>query len=128
MEKLIPAFSHKNWRVREEMLYCLQDAILRYGVGGSALNNSQLMLAKFIPSIVASLSDPNSQVRDTAMTTLIEIYKHVGEKLRQDISKKHTNIPAQKYALQFCNDLFLFLSLNNNSNNRMIDYLLLHIE
>jgi CLIP-associating protein 1/2 len=95
LEKLIPAFSHKNWRVREEMCYCLQDAILRYGVG-SSLVNSQLMLSKFIPPLMALISDPNSQVRDTAMSTLVEIYKHVGEKLRQDISKKHTNIPAQK--------------------------------
>jgi CLIP-associating protein 1/2 len=82
------------------MCFCLQYAISRYGVGNSVANG-QLMLSKFIPPLIASISDPNSQVRDTAMSTLVEIYKHVGEKLRQDISKKHTNIPTQKLQTLF---------------------------
>ncbi|XP_076330986.1 CLIP-associating protein 1-A-like [Tachypleus tridentatus] len=50
---------------------------------------------KMMPSVVKLLSDPNLQVRETASHTIIEIYKHVGEKVRQDLTKRQ-NIPAAK--------------------------------
>lgn len=87
-EKLLPAFSHKNWRVREEILKCLQLTLERYGA-------QSLTLSKLMPAIIKLVGDPNSQVRDTAVNTLVVIYRHVGEKVRNDITKKH-NLPATR--------------------------------
>lgn len=41
------------------------------------------------------LSDPTVTVRDTALSTLVDLYKHVGEKLRIDIQKKNL-VPAAR--------------------------------
>ncbi|XP_067131024.1 CLIP-associating protein 1-A-like isoform X3 [Centruroides vittatus] len=87
-EKLLPAFSHKNWRVREEILKCLQLTLEKYG-------SQSLTLSKLMPAIIKLVGDPNSQVRDTAVNTLVEIYRHVGEKVRIDITKKHS-LPAAR--------------------------------
>lgn len=51
----------------------------------------------FISPIVILLGDPTVAVRDAAFQTLIEIYKHVGDRLRQDLRKKE--LPAQKLAI-----------------------------
>lgn len=42
------------------------------------------------------LGDPTGVVREAAFQTLIEIYKHVGDRLRNDLSKK--SVPAGKLA------------------------------
>ena len=41
-----------------------------------------------MPSIVKCLSDPTPAVRDNAFQTLVEIYRHVGEKVRADLEKR----------------------------------------
>lgn len=87
-DKLISAFGHRNWKVREEAMLCLKETLLRYGA-------HSLLLSKLMPAIVKLLSDPHSQVRDTAVSTLIEIYKHVGDRVQHDLSKKY-NIPSPK--------------------------------
>lgn len=46
-------------------------------------------LSKFISHIVKLLSDPTATVRDTAFNTLVDLYKHVGEKLRIDLQKRN---------------------------------------
>ncbi|XP_071943442.1 CLIP-associating protein 1-B-like isoform X4 [Antedon mediterranea] len=89
-ERLMKAFVHKNWRVREEVLHCLQQTINIYGAGS-------LVLSKLVPSICKLLGDPNSQVRDTAINTLVEIYRHVGEKVRVDLGKK--GIPSSRLSI-----------------------------
>jgi CLIP-associating protein 1/2 len=48
-----------------------------------------------VPSIVKCLSDPTPAVRDTAFQTLVEIYRHVGEKVRADLEKRG-NVPPAK--------------------------------
>lgn len=48
-----------------------------------------------MPSIVKCLSDPTPAVRDTAFHTLVEIYRHVGEKVRVDLEKRG-NVPPAK--------------------------------
>ncbi|UXI17980.1 U6 snRNA-associated Sm-like protein LSm2 [Sarcoptes scabiei] len=95
LEKLMPAFTHKNWKAREEICLFLQQCLLRYGVVGST--NGQLYVSKFVSSLVTLVSDPNVQVRDTSMTTLVEIYKHVGDRLRNEILRKHANMQQHKY-------------------------------
>ncbi|XP_075676762.1 CLIP-associating protein isoform X3 [Dermatophagoides pteronyssinus] len=95
LEKLMPAFSHKNYKVREEICLFFQECLLRYGVFGST--NGQLYVSKFIAPLINLMSDPNSQVRDTSMTTLVSVYKHVGDRLRNEIMRKYSNqMPAQK--------------------------------
>ncbi|XP_077561916.1 CLIP-associating protein 1-B-like isoform X5 [Haemaphysalis longicornis] len=93
LEKMMPAFGHKNFRIREEVLLCLQDTINLYGA-------QNLSLMKFMPLIAKLLGDPNSQVRDAAFHTLVVIYTHVGEKVRLDLGKKY-GIPAAKLQALF---------------------------
>lgn len=91
-DKLTPAFAHKNGRIREEVLTTLVTTINEHGV-------QSLLVSRLIPSIVKSLSDPMSTVRDAAFNTLVEIYRHVGERLRQDLNKKHPVPPSKLPAL-----------------------------
>ncbi|XP_071154262.1 CLIP-associating protein 1-A-like isoform X18 [Mytilus edulis] len=86
-ERLMGAFNHKLWHVREGVLICLQNTLNLYGARCLSLN-------KIVPSICKLIEDQNSQVRDEAVNTLCEIYRHVGEKVRQDMAKK--GIPAPK--------------------------------
>lgn len=53
-------------------------------------------MSKFTPDIVKLLSDPISTVRDTAFNTLVDLYKHVGEKLRADLQKRNL-VPQGKW-------------------------------
>ncbi|XP_031566789.1 CLIP-associating protein 1-like isoform X2 [Actinia tenebrosa] len=90
LEHLVPAFSHKAWRVREEVLHCLVRTLTSFGA-------SHITVSKFVPYICKLLGDPNSQVRERAIETLVEIYRHVGEKVRIDLSKK--GIPSSRLSL-----------------------------
>ncbi|KAK8391267.1 hypothetical protein O3P69_017127 [Scylla paramamosain] len=87
-ERLIPAFSHKNGKVREEVMNCLQNTLNNHGA-------SSVTVSRLVPHIVKLLSDPTALVRDCAFNTLVECYKHYGERLRIDLSKKH-NVPPSK--------------------------------
>ncbi|XP_070175270.1 CLIP-associating protein 1-like isoform X12 [Littorina saxatilis] len=80
-ERMSGAFTHKLWLVREGVLVCLQNAINRYGA-------RSLHLSKTVPAICKLLDDPNGQVREAAVNTLTEIYRHVGEKVRIDLARK----------------------------------------
>lgn len=54
-----------------------------------------MTLSKFTPPIVKLLSDPTVTIRDTAFTSLVDLYKHVGDKLRNDLQKRNL-VPASK--------------------------------
>ncbi|GLH10300.1 Protein mini spindles, partial [Gryllus bimaculatus] len=88
LERLTPAFSHKNGKIREEVLQCLQRTLTEHGA-------ASLSVSRLVPHIVKLLSDPMASVRDTAFNTLVEVYRHVGERLRHDLLKKHTVPPAK---------------------------------
>ncbi|XP_071041114.1 CLIP-associating protein 1 isoform X33 [Parasteatoda tepidariorum] len=90
-DKLSIAFNHKNFRVREEVMVLLQQTLDIFG-------SSAIVISRLMPSLVKLLGDPNSQVRDTAMQTLVHVYKHVGERLRHDLSKR-AGIPPPKLQL-----------------------------
>ena len=110
----MPAFTHKNYKVREEICLFFQECLLRYGVFGST--NGQLYVSKFISPLINLMSDPNSQVRDTSMTTLVSVYKHVGDRLRNEILRKYSNqMPAQKYV--FNNDSKINTLTNHDNEN-----------
>ncbi|XP_070332459.1 CLIP-associating protein 1 isoform X28 [Odocoileus virginianus] len=80
-DRMLGGFKHKNFRTREGTCLCLM----------ATLNSSgahTLTLSKIVPHICNLLGDPNSQVRDAAINSLVEIYRHVGERVRADLSKK----------------------------------------
>ncbi|XP_050772928.1 CLIP-associating protein 1 isoform X37 [Gopherus flavomarginatus] len=80
-DRLLGGFKHKNFRTREGICLCL---ISTLNVSGA----QSLTLSKIVPHICNLLGDPNSQVRDAAINSLVEIYRHVGERVRADLSKK----------------------------------------
>ncbi|CAG9837434.1 unnamed protein product [Diabrotica balteata] len=89
IEKLQPGFTHKNAKIREEVLRCLVNTLNEHGAQSLTLN-------KFIPDIVNLLSDPTATVRDTALNTLVDLYKHVGEKIRVDLQRRNI-VPQTKW-------------------------------
>ncbi|CAH2305053.1 CLIP-associating 1 isoform X16 [Pelobates cultripes] len=80
-DRMLGGFKHKNFRTREGVCLCLIATLNTYGAHG-------LTLSKIVPHICNLLGDPNSQVRDAAINCLVEIYRHVGERVRADLSKK----------------------------------------
>ncbi|XP_046694831.1 CLIP-associating protein 1a isoform X24 [Silurus meridionalis] len=80
-DRMLGGFKHKNNRTREGVCLCLIATLNMYGAQGLTLN-------KIVPHICNLLGDPTSQVRDSAMNCLVEIYRHVGERVRVDLSKK----------------------------------------
>ncbi|KAM8934479.1 CLIP-associating protein 1 isoform 2-T2 [Pelodytes ibericus] len=80
-DRMLGGFKHKNFRTREGVCLCLIATLNAYGAQG-------LTLSKLVPHICNLLGDPNSQVRDSAINCLVEIYRHVGERVRADLSKK----------------------------------------
>lgn len=54
-----------------------------------------LIVSRFLPQIVALYSDPTAPVRDAAASTLVEIYRHIGERVRVDLMKKYSVPPAK---------------------------------
>ncbi|XP_041822477.1 CLIP-associating protein 1-B-like isoform X3 [Chelmon rostratus] len=80
-ERMMGGFKHKNNRTREGLCLCLISTLNVFG-------SQSLTLSKIVPHICNLLGDPTSQVRDGAMNCLIEIYRHVGERVRMDLGKK----------------------------------------
>ncbi|XP_049321514.1 CLIP-associating protein 1 isoform X18 [Astyanax mexicanus] len=80
-DQMLGGFKHKNNRTREAVCFCLISTLNIYGAQG-------LTLSKIVPHICNLLGDPTSQVRDGAMSCLVEIYRHVGERVRMDLGKK----------------------------------------
>ncbi|XP_037401461.1 CLIP-associating protein 1-B isoform X13 [Pygocentrus nattereri] len=80
-DRMLGGFKHKNNRTREAVCFCLISTLNIYGAQG-------LTLSKIVPHICNLLGDPTSQVRDGAMNCLVEIYRHVGERVRVDLGKK----------------------------------------
>ncbi|XP_077268742.1 CLIP-associating protein isoform X1 [Temnothorax americanus] len=91
LDRLRPAFNHKNAKLREEVLILLTTTLNEHGA-------DEMALSGVIPSIVKLLSDPSEKVRETALNTLADIYRHVGERLRIDLQRKH-NVPQAKMLL-----------------------------
>nr|XP_037844028.1 CLIP-associating protein 1 isoform X2 [Chlorocebus sabaeus] len=80
-DRMLGGFKHKNFRTREGICLCLIATL-------NASGAQTLTLSKIVPHICNLLGDPNSQVRDAAINSLVEIYRHVGERVRADLSKK----------------------------------------
>ncbi|XP_059614672.1 CLIP-associating protein isoform X2 [Phlebotomus argentipes] len=90
LDKLTTCFKHKNSKVREEFLKTIVNTLNEYGTQSLSLKN-------YIQPIADLLGDPTVTVRDEAVQTLVEIYKHVGDKLRADLQRK--DVPIGKLAI-----------------------------
>ncbi|TNN47068.1 CLIP-associating protein 1-A [Liparis tanakae] len=80
-DRMMGGFKHKNSRTREGLCVCLVSTLNVFG-------SQSLTLSRIVPHICHLLGDPTSQVRDGAMSCLVEIYRHVGERVRMDLGKK----------------------------------------
>ncbi|NXI61650.1 CLAP2 protein, partial [Anseranas semipalmata] len=80
-ERLAVGFKHKNYRSREGVCLCLIATLNIYGA-------QPLSLSKLVPHLCAAFGDSNSQVRDAAILAIVEVYRHVGEKVRIDLTKR----------------------------------------
>uniref|UniRef100_A0A8C0FKL2 Cytoplasmic linker associated protein 1 n=1 Tax=Bubo bubo TaxID=30461 RepID=A0A8C0FKL2_BUBBB len=78
-DRMLGGFKHKNFRTREGICLCLIATL-------NASGAQSLTLSKIVPHICNLLGDPNSQVRDAAINSLVEIYRHVGERVRADLN------------------------------------------
>ena len=65
-----------------------ESLFFRYGA-------QSLIVSRFLHHIVALYSDPTAPVRDAAASTLVEIYRHIGDRVRVDLQKKHQIPPAK---------------------------------
>ncbi|XP_030644532.1 CLIP-associating protein 2 isoform X4 [Chanos chanos] len=86
-ERMFPGFKHKNFRSREGLCLCLVATLNAYGA-------QPLSLSKFVPHLCTLTGDQNPQVREAAITTLVEVYRHVGERVRADLNKR--GLPAAR--------------------------------
>ncbi|XP_032988315.1 CLIP-associating protein 2 isoform X11 [Rhinolophus ferrumequinum] len=91
-EQLASGFKHKNFRSREGMCLCLIETLNIFGA-------QPLVLSKLVPHLCILFGDSNSQVRDAAILAIVEIYRHVGEKVRVDLSKR--GIPPARLEIIF---------------------------
>ncbi|XP_075562342.1 CLIP-associating protein 2 isoform X18 [Pelecanus crispus] len=80
-ERLAVGFKHKNYRSREGVCLCLIATLNIYGA-------QPLILSKLVPHLCTAFGDSNSQVRDAAIAAIVEVYRHVGEKVRIDLTKR----------------------------------------
>ncbi|XP_014843163.1 PREDICTED: CLIP-associating protein 2 isoform X25 [Poecilia mexicana] len=86
-ERLTPGFKHKNFRSREGICLCLSATLGTYGA-------QPLSLSKLVPHLCSLTGDQNPQVREASITTLVDVYRHVGEKVRADLGKR--GLPAAR--------------------------------
>ncbi|XP_037119643.1 CLIP-associating protein 2 isoform X35 [Syngnathus acus] len=86
-ERLVPAFKHKNFRSREGLCLCLSATLSSYGA-------QTLSLSKIVPHLCTLTADQNPQVREASITTIVDIYRYVGERVRADLAKR--GLPAAR--------------------------------
>uniref|UniRef100_A0A1A8QUN0 Cytoplasmic linker associated protein 2 n=3 Tax=Nothobranchius TaxID=28779 RepID=A0A1A8QUN0_9TELE len=86
-ERLLPGFKHKNFRSREGICLCLSATLATYG-------SQPLSLSKLVPHLCTLTEDQNPQVREASIAALVDVYRHVGERVRADLGKR--GLPAAR--------------------------------
>jgi CLIP-associating protein 1/2 len=86
-ERMLGAFGHKAWRLREQLAIFVQRTLAEGQAGA-------VPLADVVPLVAKLLNDQQPAVRTAAMNALVELYRTVGDKLRRDL-EKHKIRPAQ---------------------------------
>ncbi|XP_031442080.1 CLIP-associating protein 2 isoform X15 [Clupea harengus] len=89
-ERLFTGFKHKNFRSREGVCFCLVATLNTFGA-------KPLSLSKIVPFLCTLTGDQNPQVREAAIVSLVDVYRHVGERVRADLSK--SGLPQQRLQL-----------------------------
>ncbi|XP_078124639.1 CLIP-associating protein 2 isoform X4 [Sander vitreus] len=91
-EKLLPGFKHKNFRSREGICLCLSATLSTYGA-------QTLSLSKLVPHLCSLTGDQNPQVREASIAALVDVYRHIGERVRADLAKR--GLPAARLQTLF---------------------------
>ncbi|XP_029588202.1 CLIP-associating protein 2 isoform X16 [Salmo trutta] len=86
-ERLLPGFKHKNFRSREGVCLVLCATLNTYGA-------QPLSLSKIVPYLCSLTGDQNPQVREAATASLVDVYRHIGERVRADLGKR--GLPATR--------------------------------
>ncbi|XP_034150549.1 CLIP-associating protein 2 isoform X34 [Esox lucius] len=86
-ERLLPGFKHKNFRSREGVCMVLCATLNAYGA-------QPLSLSKIVPHLCTLTGDQNPQVREAATASLVDVYRHIGERVRADLGKR--GLPAAR--------------------------------
>ncbi|KAK1881000.1 CLIP-associating protein 1, partial [Dissostichus eleginoides] len=79
--------SPMNFRSREGICLCLIATLSTYGA-------QPLSLSKLVPHLCTLTGDQNPQVREASIAALVDVYRHVGERVRADLGKR--GLPAAR--------------------------------
>lgn len=86
-DRLNVGFNHKIPKIREEILLLLVESFEKFGA-------SNMHLGKMVTFVVKLMADQNQFVREKALYCLVEVYKTVGDRLRNELKKKQ--LPEEK--------------------------------
>uniref|UniRef100_A0A8K9X223 Cytoplasmic linker associated protein 2 n=1 Tax=Oncorhynchus mykiss TaxID=8022 RepID=A0A8K9X223_ONCMY len=103
-ERLLPGFKHKNFRSREGVCLVLCATLNTYGA-------QPLRLSKIVPHLCTLTGDQNPQVREAATTSLVDVYRHIGERVRADLGK--SGLPAARSDSAWVGQLIVSLRLGD---------------
>uniref|UniRef100_A0A674DSJ8 Cytoplasmic linker associated protein 2 n=1 Tax=Salmo trutta TaxID=8032 RepID=A0A674DSJ8_SALTR len=102
-ERLLPGFKHKNFRSREGVCLVLCATLNTYGA-------QPLRLSKIVPHLCTLTGDQNPQVREAATASLVDVYRHIGERVRADLGK--SGLPAARMITMALRMLFISIHLS----------------
>ncbi|KAF8704181.1 hypothetical protein HU200_031676 [Digitaria exilis] len=80
------AWAHKSWRVREEFVRTVANAI---GLFASTEISLQRVL---LSPVLQLMNDSNQSVRDAAITCIEEMYRHMGSQFHEELQRH--NLPS----------------------------------
>ena len=97
MEYLMPGLKHRNPKIKVNVLGIIEQALDKFAsaiIFISCLNwcprhgAASLTISKMTVDMCALVSDPNAEVREAAGNTVVQVFRHVGERFRTDIEKR----------------------------------------
>ncbi|XP_073388615.1 CLIP-associated protein isoform X1 [Physcomitrium patens] len=88
------AWTHKNWRVREEFAHTIASAFNLFSSTGFHFQRMHL------PANLQLLEDSNSNVREAALVCLEEMYRHGGQNVKDELQRHHLR-PALMKEISF---------------------------
>ncbi|VAI47209.1 unnamed protein product [Triticum turgidum subsp. durum] len=80
------AWTHKNWRVREEFVRTLATAV------GLFASTELLLQRVFLSPVLQLLNDLNQSVREAAISCIQEMYKNMGSQFHEELQRH--NLPS----------------------------------
>lgn len=91
-----PGLAHKIPRVRQYSLICLEKTINKFG-------DKALKIGGHVKTMGGLIGDRDADVREASMSTLVEVYRNVGNRIRRDLGKLDGIPPAK---MQILNERF----------------------